>query len=578
MCGIVAIAGVLDAIDAATRAIATLHHRGPDGTNCWHDERAAIALGHSRLSIIDLSTAGSQPMASADGRFVITFNGEIYNYLELRAELADYPFRSHSDTEVILAAWTRWGAACLDRLIGMFAFALWDTREQQLVAVRDRFGVKPLFVAELAGGIAVASEIKALHAAGATPDPDPVAWATFLSTGLIDHSGRTFHRGVQSLPPGCLATWSANRGLSTRAWYELAERVGPELDRRNVNVVRDEYMSLLEDSVRLRFRSDVPVGVNLSGGLDSSTLFGLIQRVRGADSNVKVFTYVTGDPAYDELPWVEEMLRGTRHPLIACSLAASEVPELARRIAIAQDEPFGGLPTLAYAKNFQRAREENVIVLLDGQGMDEQWAGYDYYRTALEGMNAPIVQGSADSPVRPQCLSRELVAMAEAFQPPTPFFDRLRNLQLRDSRFTKIPRALRFNDRVSMASSTELREPFLDHRLFELAFRQPPDRKIHDDTGKWLLRQLTGELLPDRVRLAPKRPVQTPQREWLRGSLRSWADDLIETSLARRAEWFDVDAARLAWRDYQAGQGDNSYWVWQWLSISLGSEPLRGDR
>src|SRR5260221_4973948 len=180
MCGIVALAGTRSASEHVASAIERLRHRGPDAHGTWLDEKAGVALGHTRLSIIDLSEAGNQPMISSDGSLIIAFNGEVYNYVEIRSELEDYPFRSRSDTEVVLAAWARWGAHCLDKLIGMFAFVLWDVVEQRLVAVRDRFGVKPLFFSELpGGGIAFASEIKALHAVGVPPSIDDVSWGTY---------------------------------------------------------------------------------------------------------------------------------------------------------------------------------------------------------------------------------------------------------------------------------------------------------------------------------------------------------------------------------------------------------------
>ncbi len=327
------------------------------------------------------------------------------------------------------------------------------------------------------------------------------------------------------------------------------------------------YLALLEDSVRLRFRSDVPVGINLSGGLDSSTLLALVQRVQGEESDVQAFTFVTGDPRYDELPWVEQMLARTRHPLVSCALAAEEVPDLARSVAAVQDEPFGGLPTLAYARLFERARERGVTVLLDGQGMDEQWAGYDYYRADAE---QTLVQGSRDRPVRPECLEPSFRGLAEAPASPRPFPDTLRNLQHRDLLRAKLPRALRFNDRVSMRSSTELREPFLDHRLVELALRQPLERKIRGDRQKWLVRSLMAELLPEGVVEAPKRPLQTPQREWLRGPLRGWVEEEIERALGGFAGgWLDADAVRREWRAFRDGAGDNSFYVWQWISLGM---------
>jgi asparagine synthase (glutamine-hydrolysing) len=202
--------------------------------------------------------------------------------------------------------------------------------------------------------------------------------------------------------------------------------------------------------------------------------------------------------------------------------------------------------------------------------MDEQWAGYDYYAGALDGGDAGLIQGTKQSPVRPGCLTEEFRVQAETFEAPAPFSDRLRNLQYRDARFTKIPRSLRFNDRVSMRASTELREPFLDHRLFELALRQPPDRKILNGAGKWMLREMTGRLLPEGIVQAPKRPLQTPQREWLRGPLREWAAERIEAALDRFAgAWLDRDRVLAEWKSYCGGESDNSFYVWQWINLDL---------
>ncbi len=575
MCGIAGIFGSGWERGQLEAMVASQRHRGPDSQGIWRDSGGIAGLGFNRLSIIDLSAAGRQPMASRDGRFWIVFNGEIYNYLELRAELDDYPYRSNTDTEVVLAAYERWGEGCLDRFIGMFAFLLWDEAEKSLIAVRDRFGVKPMNYHERPDGtLWVASEIKALHAAGVPVCPDSKTWAAYLTFGLCDHSERTFWDGIRSLPPGHLLTW--RRGETrVRCWYDLPERVGSEWDERSDEEVREEYLALLTESVCLRFRSDVPVGINLSGGLDSSTLLGLVQAVQGPESRVKAFTFTTGDPRYDELPWVRHMLERTRHPSIVCALAPEDVPALAESVQTHQDEPFGGLPTLAYARLFERARGEGVIVLLDGHGMDEQWAGYDYYRCALDGGEAETVQGVTQSPVRAECLTPEFRTEAEPLAAPRPFPDLLRNLQYRDTRFTKIPRGLRFNDRISMRSSTELREPFLDHRLFELAFRQRESRRLRGSTHKWFLRRLAADLLPQGVVEAPKRPLQTPQREWLRGPLRDWATEQIETALdTYGGAWLDSSAVREGWQRYTERGGDNSFFVWQWISLALTANPI----
>jgi asparagine synthase (glutamine-hydrolysing) len=567
MCGISAIFGDNIQPQQLEAMVAAQNHRGPDSQNIYLNLPRTAGLGHNRLSVIDLSAAGRQPMTNHDETVWIAFNGEIYNYLELKTELqADYEFRTKTDTEVLLAAYLKWGKSCLDKLIGMFAFVIWDEREQTAFAARDRFGVKPLYYHQSESKVFIASEIKVLHAAGIRKELNSQTWANYFAFGLQDNSEQTFWQGVYSLPAGHYLT-RQNGETKISRWYDLAERVGTEFDERPENVVQEEYFELMKESVRLRFRSDVPVGINLSGGVDSSCLLGVVRTVCSPNSNLRIFTFVTGDERYDELPWVEQMLLGTNNQLIVCPLNASEVPQLAADVQRFQDEPFGGLPTLAYAKIFAAARQNETIVLLDGNGMDEQWAGYDYY--AAE--QTAIVQGTSEKPVRPDCLLPEFRQIAVPLESPQVFPDRLRNLQYRDARLTKIPRAMRFNDRVAMRSSTELREPFLDHRLFELALRQPPERKISNGTNKKLLREITAQILPaTNLAHAPKRAVQTPQREWLRTDLKDWAEEQISIALHHFGGiWLDKQKVLTEWQNFCDGAGDNSFFVWQWVSLGL---------
>jgi asparagine synthase (glutamine-hydrolysing) len=569
MCGIAGLFGPGWSRFQLESMAAVQWHRGPDDSGIFVDETGMAGLAHNRLSILDLSSAGHQPMACASGHLQIVFNGEIYNFLELRKELSEYPFRTRTDTEVVLAAYERWGECCLDHFLGMFAFLIWDIRKQRLFAARDRFGVKPLHYAfRPNGGISLASEIRALHAAGIPKNLNERAWATYLASGLHDHSEEAFWEGISTLRAGHTLSWH-NGQTSIRCWYDVAERSGPELDRRPLEVVCEEYSSLLVESVQLRFRADVEVGINISGGLDSSTLLGLVHKTNGCPANVKAFTYATGDERYDEVPWVRRMLEPTKHPCFVSQIGPQDVPDLAADVQAHQDEPFGGIPTLAYARLFETARRAGVIVLLDGQGMDEQWAGYDYYERLTGSTSMAPLQGTRQNAVMPGCLTAEFLSSAVPFDVPKVYADALRNRQYLDTRYTKIPRALRFNDRVSMRASTELREPFMDHRLFELALRQSPERKIANGTRKWMLRKITRDLLPCEVVEAPKRPVQTPQREWLAGPLREWAHSCIETAFSEfRGAWFN-DNVLSTWQAYCDGLNTNSFYVWQWISLGL---------
>jgi asparagine synthase (glutamine-hydrolysing) len=551
-------------------------HRGPDRSAHYIDEQSGVYLGHNRLRIIDLSAQGDQPMYSADGTLVIVFNGEIYNYQELRTRLSDYPFSSNSDTEVILAAYQKWGVECLNEFIGMFSLAIWNKRDQSLFCARDRFGVKPFYYHISQDKTFVfASEIKAIHAAGVPKRVNEKTWANYLFSGTYDHSAGTFWEAILNLPGGHYLLLK-NGSIKIQRWYHFATRIANSFDLRDESVIEEEYMSLLVDSIKLRFRADVPVGINLSGGLDSSILLGLVDFYKGKQNEIKAFTFSTDDENYDEVPWAKMMIAHTRHPHEICTLRVEEVPALAEEIQRIADEPFGGFPTLAYSKIFERARQQGVIVLLDGQGLDEQWAGYEYYAKHLNGngklsesLSGPV-QAGINKTIGSTCLSPDFAVLANTQHHDDPFADTLRNAQYRDAFYTKIPRALRFNDRISMLHSTELREPFLDHRLFELAFCLPPSRKIYNGVHKYLLRRIASKLLPGNVATAPKRPVQTPQREWLKGPLQNWVTERIAYVDDKfGGSWFKNGSVTHAWKEYQQQTVDNSFFLWQWISLAM---------
>lgn len=577
MCGITGIVRPAGPVNETSLRAMTriLRHRGPDDEGTWTE--AGVGLGNRRLAILDLSVSGRQPMPSEDGRWVITYNGEVYNYIELRDELGG-TFRTGTDTEVLLRAFARSGEGALEQFNGMFALALWDRRDRTLLLARDRFGVKPVYYTVWRGDLYFASEVKALAAAGAPVEPDRTAWAAYLVYGLHDHGPQTFFKDVYRLPPGHLLRWR-NGQAEVRCWYDLARVLAAaHLDDRPEDEVAEEYAGLMADAVRLRFRSDVPVGVTLSGGLDSSTLVGVLHRVFGLGAEIHTYHYATGDPAYDETPWVRRLLEDSRYPLHVAQLRVADVPDLATEVAFFQEEPFGGFPTLAMVRLFQLAMDHGTVVLLGGEGMDEQWGGYDYYARALAGIppdGLGPVQGSQSAPTRPECLTREFAALAAPLDSPQPFPDALRNWQYRDIRFTKLPRALRFGDRASSQLSRELREPFLDYRLVELALRQPSDRIIRKGEHKFLLRRIAARLLPGEVAEAPKRPVQTPQREWLRGPLRGWVEACLESPALGASGWFDLTKLRREWVHYLAGETDNSFAVWQWISVALSDAVLR---
>jgi len=568
MCGIAGIIGraLTEAEPQARQMARAQHHRGPDYTGYHFDCESRVALAHNRLSIIDLTDHANQPLSDHSGRFTIIFNGEIYNYIELREQLkSDFEFQSSSDTEVLLYSYIKYGSSCLERFIGMFSFAIWDNQEQTLFAARDRFGVKPFFYTLSGSEFIFSSEIKALEHAAVPIQHSESRWASYLVYGSYGAPDETFFQNIHQLPGGQALEWRSGK-LKTWRWYKFEEEVLAYTSNLDEKELQSEYTRLLDESIALRFRSDVPVGFNISGGLDSSTLLAMVNQQSLDQSKIVAQTFYTGNPDYDEIRWVELMLEGSKNPLNAVKTSPEEIPELAEYIQLIQDEPYGGLPTICYARLFKSARESGIIVLLDGQGMDEQWAGYDYY---LKKSNV-LVQGTKSSPTRPEVLNRDFSALAEQIKYPEPFGDRIQNLQYRDILYTKIPRALRFNDRISMAYSTELREPFLDHRLVELAFSQPVERKIRDGQQKWMLRKIATQFLNKGLVLAPKRPLQTPQREWLQSDLAPWIDKKVEAMLSSSSShWFDKSNVWKCWNSYKSSGDDNSFYIWQWLSAGM---------
>lgn len=567
MCGIAGIIGERANEAELQIMLKEQAHRGPDHTGFYLDKGFA-AIGHNRLSIIDLSADANEPFVDNSGRYYLTFNGEIYNYKELKEELEHfYEFRTTSDTEVLLAAYLRWGKECLERFRGMFAFAIWDSEKKELFAARDRFGVKPFYYTIYENSLYFSSEIKGLQHLPGRKEPNEKVWANYFSYGSYGMPEETFYREIKQLPGGHYLSYS-NKKLHIEKWYDFPAEVKKVPTHYNFEEAKKIYLKLLKESVSLRFRADVPVGFNISGGVDSSLLLALVN-LNEERHIINAYTFYTGDERYDELPWVEQMIATTKNPLKKIKFTAKEVPEKVLQLSRSQDEPFGGIPTMAYSNIFEQAQKDGVKVLLDGQGMDEQWAGYDYYFQEQES-NATIQGTGSGSPFRKNVLASHFASLAEKPVYPTPFDNRLQNMLYRDLFYTKIPRALRFNDRISMACGVELREPFLDHKLVEFAFAMPADFKIKNGVGKYMLREILKPMVHSSISFAPKRALQTPQREWLANELAGFTEEhLAKLKNSPVAHWFNFEEMEKEWAAYKNGDQTSSFHIWQWINAGL---------
>lgn len=578
-------------------------HRGPDAG-------AVIALpgavlGHRRLSIIDLSDRAVQPMSSTDGRFVLVFNGEIYNYRELRTALAgSYTFRTESDTEVILAAWIVWGEAMLERFNGMFAFCLYDTIERHAFFARDRFGQKPLHVVEDRGRLLFASEVKALLAAGVPAKPNLDAWARYLVHASYDDDADTLFAGVTQLRPGECAMWDAERGLRRRMYYALHERVsGPTYDV-SVAEAATEVRRLLVDAVTIHMRSDVPVGISLSGGFDSSAMLAALDLAGELHDGVRCSSFDFGGDLSERL-WIDAA--ASYHGLTSAitTYTPLDFQRSIRPMLWHLEGPIGGLANCAFSAVMCGARDAGVTVLQDGTGLDEIFGGYrnhhnrylgelivsgdpsapraaeEYARNwgvtvadavaaarAELGLTHTTIDGTV--PVRPDLLTASFRdAYGDVPIPPiVETGDPMRDVLIDYLQVRKIPRNTRMKDRLSMAYSLELRLPFLDHRLVEYGLRLPSSHRFLDGRTKGIVREALRGSMDDSVRTASKRSIQAPQGLWLRQEpMRSYIRALIMSESFAARGVFDAERVRVAYEEFVARGAPNSFFVWQWINV-----------
>lgn len=582
-----------------------------------------LGLGHRRLAIIDLSAAAHQPMSDASADCWITFNGEIYNYLELRAELSGQgqSFRTGSDTEVILAAWRQWGSGCLSRFNGMFAFVLVDRRHQKIFAARDRFGVKPLYYwITPTGGLALVSEIKQLlsHPHWAARLNGQRAY-DFLNWKVCDHTSETLFAGVRQFRGGeCLeisideiAQCCARQApLPLRRWYELrpAEYSGDfaSASRR--------FRELLEDSVRLRLRADVPVGSCLSGGLDSSAIVCLVRRLLGDQSAgiQRTFSAYSDVPRFDERRFIMDVVRQTGASAQSVVPDPDECIRELERITWQQDEPFGSTSIFAQWKVFELARSAGVKVMLDGQGADEALGGYHgYFGPRLAGL---LARGRLRTFARESAAIRRLHGQSVGLQlrlvadelVPGPVAEILRRLvgrtitrpryldlkklsadtrpphwgliQLRQpvrslsiAQLTalSLPMLLHWEDRDSMAHGVEARLPFLDYRLVECCLGLPESFKLSDGWTKRVLREGLRDLLPESIReRRDKLGFATAEEVWMRDRRRETFLRLIEQAVDE-SQGILTPAALLKARRLLDGVEPFSFLAWRFVSFSV---------
>ena len=635
MCGIAGVAGPAGApLEALSDMASVLSHRGPDGqkfgianggTNevrlsrdvgeILPERRGGLEVGlaHLRLTIIDLTDASSQPMNARNGRVSLCFNGEIYNYLELRSELEGlgHKFETTGDVETLLRAYLEWGPDCVKRLIGMWAFALVDLDKRILLLSRDRFGIKPLVWAPLpAGGIAFASELKALRAVPQVAfEPNPRVIRRFLTTGVVDEGEETFVQGVRRVMPAenfIVPLDTGLSGLRRYRYWSLPEEPGPQRPD-GAEAVRE----VLTDAVRIHLRSDVPLGTCLSGGIDSSGLVGICDELRRAGQiphyTHHAFGYVPPTGTYSEEQFMRLVEQRTGVHLTVVQPTEEEFQSALLEIVKDQDEPFGSLSIAAQWFVFRAAREGGMKVMLDGQGADEVFGGYHHYLIAKgvhllrrgralaylryagrhqrfygkppipwaelarqsplrHVMPAPRgTHGGSAAPAAPTLLAGEL-ASAEDYGAVDP--DNMHDLLVQQTASVSLPSLLRFEDRNSMAHSIEGRVPYLDHRVVELAFSLPSETKVAGVQPKDVLRKAVADVLPPEILARRDKVGFRADTSATHAFATRHADALRDARSEWERDWFDAEAV-----DALIGSPDRSdlaeYNLWRLANVKL---------
>lgn len=586
------------------RALDLAAHRGPDGRGTWLNGN--LGLGHRRLAIVDLSDGGTQPMHSADGRLSLTFNGEIYNYIELREELKarGRQFRTASDSEVILAAYAEWGVDCVRRFNGMWAFAIHDAAENRLFLSRDRFGVKPLFFIDQPGVFAFGSEIRQLLDYLTPRETDLDRVRGFLLTGGLDLDDGTFFKCIAKLPAGtsAIVELGSNR-LTISRYYELgAGRSQRHLGDADALAA---FTETLEDAVRLRLRSDVLVGTCLSGGLDSSSIATIASGL-AANSGAGRFyaiTAISEDEATDETPFAAEIVRNSNLNWIRVKPSYSDFVESIPAIVRSQQEPFGG-PSLTMQYFVMKAASDHGIkVLLDGQGGDETLLGYEKYYYAylrqqwrdagLSGVIAGLAAiRLANGSMGPSSIAKYVLgarlasvrAMAHRWEMPHLIGGSFMAKHIKDFastsgdpyalqkleiETTNLPVLLRYEDRNSMLHGVEARLPFLDYRLVELSISLPVQLKIREGWTKWILRKAMDERMPaEVVWRRNKYSFNAPDEIWLRQHAAQMKTAIAQSDIIRAVTRhdavvrdFDRLPLRSQWRLYSVAMWQQAFGV-----------------
>ncbi len=582
------------------RILNSLKHRGPDFSS-FVKLNSAILM-HNRLSIIDINNRSNQPFFSEDNNLVIVFNGEIYNYLELKEELKNsYNFKTKSDTEVLLAAYYKWGRSFLDKLQGAFAFCIYDKKKKTAFFARDRFGQKPLFFWQNNKNLYFSSEIKGLLASGYKACANRAMWGRYLINADTDDTRETFFKDIIQLLPGQTAEYREDK-LKIQTWYKLSEKINLEKNRDNYKKAKNKILELLYNSIEITSRSDARMSISLSGGLDSNLLMSLFSQKNFIKKFPAIYSINFGK-SFSEKKQIEKSLFYLSKKCAHIEFYPTDFLDQIQSLIFSLESPAGGLMNCGLYKMYEEVSKKKIKVILDSTGLDEIFGGYEVHhlmflnnleKNNYDKFNKNINYFSKHWGIRKADIKKKMKNLKSGRFLSIDGYNLTKNIVEKDlleeflnSNFeennidikkslvnyiqnTKIPRNNRLKDRSSMAYGLELRLPFLEHKLVEYALSLPENFYFLFGRSKSILRDSVKGLMDNEIRLEKKFSIQTPQTNWLvLEPIKSFVDNIINSKSLESRNLFDIKLVKHEWKNFLKGSHPTSFFIWQIINCEL---------
>ena len=595
MCGIAGIISNNKIEDIESKKIfflkKILFHRGPNHSDYFKNEN--IFLLHNRLSIIDIDKRSNQPMFSNCGNLILIFNGEIYNYLELKKLLVkSYNFKTNSDSEVLLAAYTKWGKNMLNYLCGAFTFCIYDKKNKKAFFARDRFGQKPIFFWKKNNSIIFASEIKFFKHLGYIPEMNKDLWGNYLSNSNTDNSRETFFKGIFQILPGEMLEFSKTKFKITR-WYQLKDNIRPLKKNTKLEHIKEQFLDLISNSIKLNSRSDAKISISLSGGLDSNTLLAIYNSKKFFNKIPKCFS-VDFEGFRIEKKLISESENLYNFKSDFTNFKKSKMISSMTNLLEITESPTGGLMNCALYEMYKNVSKKGYKVILDGTGLDEILGGYELthliylkemkkknktqFKLNLKNFSEFYNISITDVEKKINSLNQPISKTIDGFNMSkniiNPDFAKEKNQNQNQNnlfkhlidyvQFSKIPRNNRLKDRASMFNSLELRLPFLEHELVEFCLGLPKELYFLKGRSKSILRESLKGMIPDKIRYKSKISQQSPQNEWLKEEpFKTYFSDLIHSKKFKERNIFNLKTLNKEWKNFLLGKADTSFFVWQ---------------